>query len=359
MKIKFPLVIFIICFFSFFSCKNDDSNTSSFDTKAMLTDVTQDVILPNVNNFVTSISTLENSIATFTATPTAVNLNLAQNSWKSAAQQYAGIYSFNIGRPKELFMHQLLFNWPAFTIAIENAIASGTSIEIDQISSKAKGLTGIEYLLFGDISATNTNVLDSFSDQNRLNYLTAISIDLKNQANRLHSIWNVSGEDYATTFINNTDTGLQSSLNMLFNGLYNVSEAIKKAKLGKPAGLENTSATNPETLQAFRSGISLDLIEKNIKSIEAIYFNTNGIGLSNNVQGITGNEEINTKVRNQFESIYTALSAINQPLYLAIDVEKPAVSDAYNRIKELVILLNNEVGSTLSIIVTPTDNDGD
>ncbi|WP_416135555.1 hypothetical protein [Aquimarina sp. 2201CG5-10] len=47
------------------------------------------------------------------------------------------------------------------------------------------------------------------------------------------------------------------------------------------------------------------------------------------------------------------------PLHLAIDQQQQPVENAYNHIKELVILLNNDVGSTLSIIITPTDNDGD
>ncbi len=360
-KITYSYLFIAITLLAITACKNDDTNssTNNFDTQAMIQDITEDVMLPAIIDFKNTTTILESDITTFINDPTEATLSTAQNSWKISAEKYGFIYSFNIGRPKELFMHQFIFNWPAFTIAIDNILSTTDPIEIINISSKAKGLTGIEYLLFATPNSTNADIVTSFSSARKREYLSIITTDLKDQAFKLENIWSTTGENYANTFITNNGTGLDSSLNMLFNGIYNVAETIKKAKLGKPAGLENTSATNPESLQAFRSKISLKLIENNIKSIENVYFNITGLGLDEQIKSITKSDDINTRVQIQFDKIYTALNAIQLPLYLAIDQEKPAIATLYNEIRGLVLLLNNEVSSTLSIILTPTDNDGD
>ncbi|WP_103072176.1 imelysin family protein [Aquimarina sediminis] len=346
------------------SCKSDDNNSdnpdSIFNTPEMLSDITTDVILPSISDFKDKAIALEESILSFTSDQTEEKLIAAQNQWKETAKSYANIYVFNIGRPKELFMHELLFNWPTFTEDIDKTISQNLEINIETISTRAKGHTGIEYLLFEKTDAPAADILVLFSSTpKRTEYLNVIATNLKEKAIVLSDIWNENGENYSNTFITNTETGLQGSLNMIFNGMFNVAETIKKAKLGKPAGLENTASTNPNILEAFRSKISLSLIENNIRTIEKVYFNSANSGISDNVEFITKNSTINDRIKAQFDLIYEALNKITIPLHLAIDQQKEPVEEAYNAIKTLVVLLNNEVGSTLSIIITPTDNDGD
>ncbi|WP_438712152.1 imelysin family protein [Aquimarina muelleri] len=355
------IILFLGCILT--NCNSDDNNSSkneAFDSQQMLSDVTSNIILPSIENFKSEAILLKQSIFDFTGDPTEEKLVVAQNQWEIAAKSYANIYTFNIGKPKELFMHQLIFNWPAFTPDIDNAIANDTELNIELISTRSKGLIGIEYLLFAENNMSNQEIVILFqSTIGRVTYLELIVNDVEQQALRLSKIWNDNGENYAQSFINNTDTGLQGSLNMLYNGLFNVVETIKKTKLGKPAGLEGSSTTNTQLLQAVRSEISLDLIKNNLKAIENTYFNTTGLGISDNVAFITKNSEINDRIKTQFENIYSALNQITIPLHKAIDEQKEPVEEAYNSIKQLVMLLNNEVGSTLSIIITPTDNDGD
>ncbi|EZH72228.1 hypothetical protein ATO12_25170 [Aquimarina atlantica] len=368
MKIPIKIVntaIILLSVLVIYSCSSDDKNTNGdsdnkFNTSQMLSDITSGSILPSIASFKDKAIELEESVSNFASDQSEEKLLIAQNKWKEAAKSYANIYVFNIGRPKELFMHELLFNWPTFTEAIDNSIAQNTEIIAESISTRAKGLTGIEYLLFADTGTSNADIVSLFSSTpRRTEYLTSITTNLKEKAILLSEIWNENGENYSNTFITNTETGLNGSLNMIFNGMFNVAETIKKAKLGKPAGLENTSSTNPQILQAFRSEISLDLIENNIKTIENVYFTSSGLGISDNVEFITKNSTINDRIKAQFTLIHTAINKITMPLHLAIDQQKQAVEEVYNEIKTLVVLLNNDVGSTLSIIITPTDNDGD
>ncbi len=363
-----PLFFVLLLSSIFHSCKSDDTTatnettvpTSEFEIQQLVTDLTATQVLPNVTTFAAQTKTLETAISQFVTTPTAMTLVAAQEAWKVTSQAYAKLYIVNIGVPKTQFMHEQLYNWPAFQIAIDKEINATTAIDVAQLSTKAKGLTAIEYLLFNTQNSSTATILEAFNTvPKRTVYLTAVTTELNVQANRLHEIWSTDGENYAATLNTNTASGLQSSVNMIFNGLFNVVETIKKAKLGKPAGLENTSSTNAETLEAFRSETSLALMEHNIQSVQLVYFNPKGLGISDYVKAISKNEDINTRMQVQFDLIATAFAAIKTPLHTAIDTEKDAIENLYTPIKTLAVLLKTDVSSALSIVITPTDNDGD
>lgn len=353
------LVAILITLFSI-SCNTSPKEQPVFSTTKMMSDLTEGVILPSIKDFVDQALLLDKQIQHFAQDITEENLVNAQQQWKNTASSYANIYAFNIGIPKKKFMHHLLYNWPVFVKDIDKALTEDKEVAIAKFSTRSKGLTGIEYLLFVSNDRSKKEIIALFqSNPKRISYLKQIADDFKSQALRLSDIWNGEQEKYKEVFVNNTETGLRGSLNMLCNGLFNVIETVKKAKLGKPAGLQGTSNTNYDLLQAYRSEMSLDLIRNNIQSIERTYFNTSGLGISDNVSFITKSNAINDKIKKQFDAIYSAMDQIDVPLRIGIDQQKNQVENMFNQIKELVWIFNNEVRSPLSIIVTPTDNDGD
>lgn len=351
---------FLLPLLTLFGCNNNDNIATDANPNEILKNITENIVLSNTQSFQEEAAALEECIMVFAETTSEINLKKSQEQWKKTASAYAKIYAFNIGRPKELFMHQLLFNWNAFGIAIENTIKDDQIINPDKLSTKAKGLTGIEYLLFPNRKTTNQSLLQDFLDTpKRISYLNIIAKELNTQAKRLLDIWNIPPENYASQFINNNQTGLKSSNNMLFNGILNVIESVKKAKLGKPAGLEGSSNTDQELLQAFRSGFSLEIIKSNIKSLESIFNPATGLGINSQLNTITGSETLSLKINQEFNAVFESIDAISLPLYLAIDQQKPQVKKLYEDITQLTITLSTDASSALSIIVTPTDNDGD
>ena len=360
---KQPNIILVYIFLVFIlgiSCNTKQKEKEVFDSKEMIADITKNIILPSISNFEKQAILLEKQALAFAQNPTEESLVTAQEQWKNTAVSYANIYAFNIGVPKKKFMHHLLYNWPVFVNDFNKATASDNKINIDKISTRSKGLTGLEYLLFVSNDISNKKIVDLFiANPKRVSYLIPDEKDLKKQTLKLSEIWNGQQENYQEVFINNAETGLKSSLNMLCNGLFNVVGTVKKAKLGKPAGLQGSSSTNYDLLQAYRSEISLQLIRNNIASVQKVYFNTSGSGIADNVRFISKNNNINDKIRNQFANIDKAIDQIHMPLRLAIDQQKKPIEKLFKEITELVWLLNNDVRSTLSIIVTPTDNDGD
>lgn len=356
---KINLILIALLLFTCDSKTDNTTEPSTFQVKALLNELTNQQILPAVLEFKNQANTLNLKVENYLTSTNEANLASLQNQWQQTALAYANIYAFNIGSVRDQFMHQALYNWPTLPNALENVMINNTEITEELVSSlspQIKTLSALEYLLFNnDVTTVNTQF---FTSQKRKNYLKYTALEFKAQAERLNGIW-TTPENYANTFINNNAEGIQGSFNKLYNGLYNLIDTAKIKKVGKPAGLENSTNTNPELLQAYFSKLSLNILMENINSVENTYFNPNGLGIDDYVFSITNNSILNNSVQNKLNDIKTAINAIPVPLYNAISTHPTEVEALYNEIEALEILFSVDVRSILSIIITTTDNDGD
>jgi predicted lipoprotein len=344
------------------SCSDDSSIEPSeeFNTQVMLSDITDELLLPSINNFYTSSINLNTAVENYIDLPTENNLLEIRSKWKMAANDYAKVYAFNIGEAKDELFNKKLYNWPTNGNSIENFIENEQEINensIEGISTKYYTLSGIGYLIFNhSISETHDEFITS---NKRLEYLKYISLYHKQQALELVNLWNISGNNYANTFMNNTETGLHSSLNKLFNGVYNVISTVKITKIGKSAGLENSDNVNFDELQARYSGFSKELIIKNLEISKEVFFNEQGLGLSDNISAVTGDEVLNNILKTKFNTAINSLKNLNGSLAQAITNSPDDVRIIHEQLQEIIVLLAIDVRSALSIIITSTDNDGD
>lgn len=356
---KINLILIALLLFTCDSKTDNTTEASSFQVKTLLNELTNQQILPAVLGFKNQANTLNLKVENYLTSTNEANLTSLRNQWQETALAYANIYAFNIGSVRDQFMHQALYNWPTLPNALENVMINNSEITeelVSNLSPQIKTLSALEYLLFNNDVATVNNQF--FTSQKRKNYLKYTTKEFKAQAERLNGIWTTS-ENYANTFINNNADGIQGSFNKLYNGLYNLIDTAKIKKVGKPAGLENSTNTNPELLQAYFSELSLNILMENITSVENTYFNPNGLGIDDYVFSITNNSILNNSVQNKLNDIKTAINAIPVPLYNAISTHPTEVETLYNEIEALEILFSVDVRSILSIIITTTDNDGD
>tara|TARA_B110000014_G_scaffold163062_1_gene115028 strand:- start:48 stop:1130 length:1083 start_codon:yes stop_codon:yes gene_type:complete len=358
------LITILLFTFLTISCSKDsevENNTSEdFNTQAMIVDITNQLILPKVNNFNSSCIELNNAVNNYIATPSEENIILMRTKWKETSSNYAQVYAFNIGEARNRFFHIKLYNWPTLSIAIENFISDANEITatyVSQLSSQAKTLSGIEYMLFKSSAA---EVHQGFiNSPKRLDYLKFITISQKDKAAELLNLWSTDGENYANTFMNNTDSGLNAPLNRLYNGIYNIISTAKITKIGKSAGLENSDNVNFDELQARYSGFSKELIIKNLEISKEVFFNEQGLGLSDNIIAVTGDEVLNNILKTKFNTAINSLKNLNGSLAQAITNSPDDVRIIHEQLQEIIVLLAIDVRSALSIIITSTDNDGD
>lgn len=363
MKNRYKIIIVFIATM-IWACSSDDNSTptetSDFQIQNLVHDITNQHIIANVSAFSNQANILEIEINNYVVNPTDNQLETVRDQWELTALAYAKVYAFNIGYVRNQFMHFALYNWPTTTNAVENFISDPSEITetyVQNLSPQAKTLAALEYLLFKtDLTATNIEFVNS---EKRRNYLKFTGKELKIQATRLVNIWSISGDNYSTTFIGNTNTGIQGSFNLLYNGLYNLIDTGKVTKIGKPAGLENSQNTNPELTQAYFSNTSLAILKNNIKSVEEVYFNTQGLGISDYVSHVADNEILNTAIQTKINEVKIAIDAIQVPLFDAIASNPTEVAILHEKLNELGILFSVDVRSILSITITSTDNDGD
>lgn len=362
MKTLYKIFIFGL-FLTLGNCSKEDTTkptptiTYTYKTeKQLIEDTTNTIILPAITSFKNECTKLNNLTNTYINNLSVNNLNLVKNQWKIVAESYASIYAFNIGDIKGNYMRQRLYNWPSTTIAIENFIKDKeiTKNNISNFGSSAKGISAIEYLLYKNTAnEVNTEMINSTK---RVKYLQLITEELKENTDKQENLW----KTYAKTLINNTETsGLNSSLNIIFNGLNNVVTFARETKIGKPSGLEKSNHTNVETLQAFYSETSLKLIRKNLESVENALFKTGTTTIGDKISFITKDEKLNDALKNQFKKIYNAIDAINSPLKTAIGSDIEKVKKLHSELKLLEVLFISDVRSALSLIITGTDGDGD
>ncbi len=351
-----------IAFALFFIACDSDDNTSSdaFNVQNLLRDQVDQHILPSIADFVNEANTLQTSINTYINAPNVTTLSAAKQQWKTTTLAYEKTYTYHIGVVRDRFLHTIIYNWPITTEVIEFVIEDNTEITeslFNSLSTRSKSIAAMEYLLFkADDTSVNAEFLNS---EKRRTYLKLCSEYLLEQALRLQNIWIASGENYASTFINNNATGIDSSFSLFFNGLHNLIDTDKVTKIGKPAGLENSQVINPELAQAFHSRASLEIVAINIQTLEDSYFNTQGLGLNDYVASISGGDELNGLIQSKINEVQVAIDAIPVSLYDAVTNNHELVEQLHIKLEALRVLFAVDLQSRLSVVITSTDNDGD
>ncbi|MEM8847258.1 MAG: imelysin family protein, partial [Bacteroidota bacterium] len=338
---------------------DDDMGAEEFEVPLLLADVTNSLILPTITDFNVEASRFNDLTDTYLGDPNETNFEALRDQWIQTALAYEKTYVFHIGIARDRFLNRAIYNWPTVTNAIEEFIANNEVTEetVESLSPQIKALAGIEYLLFkGDVATTNQEFLD---DEKRREYLRLSVEFLIFQADRLLSIWESSGEDYANTFINSNDTGVRASFNLFFNGLNNAVDVGKVTKIGKPGGLETSDIPNPDIVQAPFSNISLDLLEVSMEMVEEAFFAEGITNISDYILFILKEDSLNNDIQTKIDEVQEAIEAINVSLELAVNDNAAEVENLHTKLTELGILLTVDARSTLSIIITSTDNDGD
>ena len=339
------------------ACKNDeDNNVSTIDT------IHQDYyninISPAIVNFKSEIEkqiVLSERLKNDTSIE---NLNKLQEQWLISAKAFSKTKAYNVLAIKALYYDIILYNFPIKTESIENNIAEKTNYNSDYFrnnSTVSKGLGTLEYLLYNN---QNTNTALSLLKENsyRIDYLLGVTEDVLKQTNLLINFWE---SEYKETFKKATSISCSENARCLaFNQLINILDIIRVTKIGKPAGLEGSDSSAIESLEAYRSESSLELIKSSIEEVQNAYTNSN-VNFSKIVDEIADSSDASNAINNSFKNVFEYINAIDTSLYIAIQENNPNVELLYESLFDLVKYFSVDAASILSVTVFPSDNDGD
>lgn len=349
----------------FTSCdKNKNTNTNSYNRKAMLENYADKIIIPAYAQLQQKINTLKTAAANFSQQPDNTTLLNLKNTWVETAKAFQFCNSFNFG-PAETLTGSFTIDAGTFPVnetLAEDFISQMTNNGFDPLnnfSRDTRGIYGIEYLIFKNDAAQTIN---DFSNANRKNYLAAIIGDLKTRTDKITADW----QTYKNTFVAADGTDAGSGASMLFNQFLIGFENNKNFKLGLPLGLRVGQATTaPNKVEAYYSGISSELIKLNFESTVQIYFgndfeNQTGLGFDDYLKSVDGGEALVNETLAQMNKVKDAINNIPQGKLSDVilsDFAKP--NDVNTEMAKLTRYIKSDMSSLLGISITYSSGDGD
>lgn len=351
------------------ACDDNDSNSKAdkqsgeFDRQAMLTNIGQNVILPNYQDFKTKTRTLQKGIESFVTEPNVSNLEEARSAFNAAYQSWQRVTPYNFGPAKQMALRSNLNTFPTDGDAIESRIQQN-EYQWGPYDNDTKGFPALDYLLYKEQG--NETIVESFKDSDRGQYLAAVADDIAKQSQKVYNRWQSADGNYIETFINATGNDKGSSLALMVNQLNFDFEIIKDEKLGIPAGKKSMGEIFPKKVEAYYSQESLPLLKANLNAIENLfmgrYEGNDKLGLDDHLDALNAERDgklLSQVINNQFSKIRENLENIPQPMPSAIKDKHEKVNASFRAIKRQVVFIKTDMPSALGVRITYQDNDGD
>jgi predicted lipoprotein len=177
--------------------------------------------------------------------------------------------------------------------------------------------------------------------------------------NSIIGTWNSS---YRNTFVNSLSTDVGSSIGFLVNQVNFELDYLKNAKVGIPLGKKTLGISMPEKCEAYYGKQSVQYALETLKAIERVYNGGSGKGFDDYLDHLGAEYNggsLNGAIQNQFSVAKSKLSAIPDPLSAQITSNPAIVDAAYAELMKLLVLLKTDMPSSLGVIITYQDGDGD
>lgn len=368
MKTKFLFTYFICGLLIFVSCKKSKQKTEepepTFDKSALLTNLADNVILPNYQSFSYSLDSLVTAYNIFNNTNSISDFQIVKQKFNTTYLKYQQI-SINEFGPAEQQMVRLSCNiFPTDTVQINSNIASGSSDLTLVANQDAKGFPALDYLFY-DLNKSESQVVQSFIDlPNKKTYVSSILTELQTIKANIIAEWNSS---YRNQFINSLGADIGSSIGLLVNQINAELDYLKNAKIGIPLGKKSLNIALPNNCEALYNSQSVSYAIATLNSIENSYLGrsvngSDGIGFDDYLDALdakSSSGSLNTAIKNQFSIAKSKLVSITGSLSSEVVANPSTVNAAYTELVKLLVLLKTDMPSNLGVVITYQDGDGD
>lgn len=340
----------------------------SFDRRAMLQSIIDNVILPGQSDFIKAAERLSAAADQFVSAPDIENLDALHEAWRETANAWAQIAIFNMDL-RLTSCHNQVYKPPANYEFINDILTGLDQISetyVDGIGSTSKGIDALEYLIF-DPDRKPAEVIGSFADERRRQFALALAQNIERKARDIQAYWSPDGRDYAGRFLKADQEGghIQGTINMLANKIFNSLQTDLEMWLGEPSGIALDGEPHPDLVESPQGRHSLQHIAHRLIGLQKLF---NGgaeddhLGFDDylNFLGAEHHDgSLSDAINDRFEAALESIDAIDQPLALAVSDAPDQVAALYENIRQLQILLRADMKSRLSILITLSDRDGD
>lgn len=347
------------------ACHKPENALEKYDRTTLLTNLADSVIAPSYTQFANGSLQLSQAANTFVVSPDAGNLNALRTAWSQTVAIWQACEMYNLEFASANSLAAQIASWPVDTNVIENEITGSATLDeayVQTTGTTRKGLSAVEYLIYG--AGNDQAVLDSFTTSTnaprRKQYLAALCAHIKTQGNLAANDWN-NGTSH-NHFIAQTQLDISGSMNVLVNCLIEHIEAVRKNKISKPLGIDNAGVADGNLTENHRAPLSLESIKANIAAWKVLFNGASGKGFDDYLLAVNAKhdtEDLSVTINNQLDLCLAKANAITVPLHLAVTQQPANVQALYLELKKLTVLTKVEMASSLGVIITFSDNDGD
>ncbi len=346
-----------------FNCKKEKPKVeeeTTFPKQEMLINIADNVILPAYAAFDKSLDSLVSEANKFIAAPDGSSLNNLRTAYRSAYYRYQTVNLFGFGPAEDQAIRSNFNIFPTDTNQIRNNISSGVYNLASAANVAAKGFPAIDYLLF---KGGDNNIVTLFADAKRGKYLSDLLADMSARSKAVINGWST----YRGTFVNSLGTDISSSIGYLVNQINYELDYLKNAKIGIPLGLKSDGQKLPEKCEAYYSGESHPYALRTLQVIEDTYLGrsangSNGKGFDDYLEHLGSTRAgapLHTAISEQFALARNKLTQMGGPVSDKVMNDAAAVQAAHNELVKLLVLLKTDMPSSLGVVITYQDGDGD
>ena len=346
------------------STSGSSSQTDTFDRGSILTNFSENIIIPRYNNFKSSMDNLKSSIDTFVNAPNSENYDALQNNWIDAYKKWQYVEVFNISKAEEIMYGLKMNTYPVGKERIDNNIDEGKTDLTNPNDWAAQGFPGLDYMLHG-IAQTKDEVVELYNSNAKYgNYLLTLASTMNENTIQVVDDWTT----YKDTFNSSFDNTATSAFNMMVNDfVFYFEKGLRTNKIGIPAGRFSNNPL-PDRIEAYYysknsfGNLSKILALEARKGFEELFLGQD----SNGTEGASYKTyldyletDIGSSVQTKLISAKDAIEALNDNFITQIDENNTAMLLAFDALQTIVVNLKTDMLSNFNIAVDYTDADGD
>ncbi len=350
MKIQSIILLTLIAF-NLASCKKSKKeeeqeiapiNPSTLKTD-ILVDVSSNVIYATYTDLANKANTLNNSILTFSASPTASNLTNAQQAWKDVRSAWEQGEGFLFGPVSVNDIDPRIDTWPIDFARIDSVLTNGpTTFDASYINSLEESLKGfhpLEYFLYGK----HSNVSQFTSRE--IDLMIALSDNLTTLCNQAKSSWDPSLTGNYTSIFNSAGPGntiyqtQRAAYEEMVDAMAGICDEVANGKITEP--FVQQDPTKEESPFAHNS---ITDFTNNIKSVQNVYLGkyiSDGKGLEDLIKA--NNLSMDGQIKTKITNAITALNNVTDPFGTAITTQQVQVQNCITAINDLKTYLEGTV----------------
>ena len=365
--------ILILACLVFAACSTEDDGSGdgggntddNFDRGAMLANWADNIILPSYENLNEDTGKLEDLANSFVENPGNTELIALRAQFKVAYQNFQSVSMFDIGKAEELNYRSFLNTYPLNPNDVESKIASGSYNLTLPSSYDEQGFPALDYLLFG-LGSTSEEVLGKYTlDANAENY-KAYLLEVATRINALTAEVTASWQgDYRDTFVNNTSSSSNGSVDRLTNKYVMYFEKfLRSGKIGFPSGAI-TGTPSPINVESYYSGDFSKQLYLQALSSSKDFFTGKHFGDAQTGESYQSYLEaldrgdLADDILSQFNTIQARSGELDQSLRNQVETNNTLMLEVHDELQKEVVLLKLDMLQALSISVDYVDSDGD